>query len=233
MDKNGWIVIACLGVFILLGIIMAKLAKWKPSGGGLIKPETETEKAVLSDELKNRSAVDAVLPPPSLISFEKAKEVAKNIAPIFQGQDWFAGMGVMPDQKYGCIVQLRVFADAFKLTAAQFKYFPDSKEVDGIQVRLYIMEGRPVALGEKVYQVADKLAEVFEGRSWVTYIGPIRHDKYPNAVCLGFDPEVLQLKVDDFQYFPFTSTVDGVQVCLMPLERAVAQAEGAIKEKEE
>ena len=237
MDKNFWIVLGCLVGFTLIVALLTKLAGLKLTGGGLIKPETEKEEDFLSEEIKNRSAVDAALDLKRFpVSFEMADAVAEKIAKLFggeNGQEWFAGACAMDDEKYGHIVELRIYSEALELTPNQRDYFPDVKEIDGVQIWLHVVEGKmPVAL-EKVNALLDKLVEMYEERSWVTYIGPMLNDKRPNMVLVGFDPEMLKLKPDDFETFTSIKVIDGVHVCFMPLERAVALAEGAIKEKEE
>jgi hypothetical protein len=152
MDKNGWIVVVCIVFFASILFIANRFLSKKPSGGGLIKPETE---AAVSDEVKNISAADVALDPKHFTSsFEKAYEVAKKTSPIFEGTEevpvseiWFAGMAVNKDEKYGYVMEFRVFSGReIKLTPLQLSTLLSIGEMYGVHVRLCEQEGMGVAL---------------------------------------------------------------------------------------
>ncbi len=148
MDTNGWIVVGCIVFFALVAIVAERLLSKKPSGGGLIKPETGAVEVPVSDEVKNMSATDTLLnPQPFLpVSFEKAYEVAKKIAPLFEDQEWFGGMGADKDEKYGYVVLFIVFSGEIKLTPSQLSLLLSIGEMYGVHVRLREQEGMGVAL---------------------------------------------------------------------------------------
>ena len=70
--------------------------------------------------------------------------------------------------------------------------------------------------------VAEKIAKRFEDKTWLNCVGIEPDEKYGHVVFVGIDPEVLQLKPEEIEYFSFTQIVDGVQVRLKPIERARA-----------
>ena len=77
-------------------------------------------------------------------SFEKADAVADKIAKVFGGDNkpkWFAGVVILEDEKYGYIVELRMFSETWELTPDQIVSFPSNRELNGVQIRLRLMEG--------------------------------------------------------------------------------------------
>ena len=84
--------------------------------------------------------------------------------------------------------------------------------------------GNPVPISfEQADAVAEKIAKRFEDKTWLNGVGVRQDEKHGHFVSLGIDAEMLQLKPEEFEHFEFVQMVDDVQVCLVPVETAVAQ----------
>ena len=77
---------------------------------------------------------------------------------------------------------------------------------------------------DKAKAVEEKLRCRFGDKPWCTWIIAKKDDKYGHVVYLGFDPDLLRFKSDEFQYFFFDQEVDGVQVLLRPMAWAAMPA---------
>ena len=83
--------------------------------------------------------------------------------------------------------------------------------------------GNPILVSfEQADAVAEKLSQRLEDKTWIGGIGIIPDEKYGHVVRVGIDPEILQIKPEQFDDFCFTQIVDGVQVRFVPEAMGVA-----------